>query len=408
MRGNFRMALSGVRGSKWRSVLTMVGVIIGIVAVVTVVGIGEGVKKQIAGTLNRFGPGMVIIRPGQVSDAGTGIAHGNTDVLFGLNNASSLTIADMQTIQKAPGVSKVSPLGLIPGVPTADKHKDASAFVLSANANTAMLLNQRVEEGDFWSSEDENAQTAVIGHDVAQALFDEPVPLGRTFRFRGEDFIVRGIFAPFIKVPFSPTANFNDAIFIPYRTAARLTSNTAGLYVVLAQSQNPKQVDAVASAISSGLSAAHGGSQDFSVLTPSKSAAMNSDVVRLLSTWIFAIAAISLLIGGVGIMNIMLLNVTERMHEIGVRKAIGASSRQIMLQFMTEATVLSVVGGAIGIVLSLGVTGLLYTYSDLKPVISWHAVIIATLVSLGIGIVFGTAPAIKAARKDPIEALRHE
>jgi putative ABC transport system permease protein len=130
--------------------------------------------------------------------------------------------------------------------------------------------------------------------------------------------------------------------------------------------------------------------------------------VHLLSVWIWAVAAISLLIGGVGIMNIMLLSVTERMHEIGVRKAIGATGRQIMGQFVLEATVLSLVGGVIGVLVSLGCVGLLYTYTNLKPVVSWDAVGIATGVSLIIGIVFGTAPALKAARKDPIQALRHE
>jgi putative ABC transport system permease protein len=134
----------------------------------------------------------------------------------------------------------------------------------------------------------------------------------------------------------------------------------------------------------------------------------STQVVHLLSVWIWAVAAISLLIGGVGIMNIMLLSVTERMHEIGVRKAIGATGRQIMGQFLFEATVLSLVGGVIGITVSLACVGLLYAYTNLKPVISWDALLIATAVSLIIGIIFGTAPAIKAARKDPIQALRHE
>ncbi len=408
LRGNLRMALSDVRGAKWRSVLTMLGVTVGIVAVVTVVDIGGGVKRQIVGTLQHFGPGLIIVRPGQVSDTGSGLGNGKNDVLFGLSSASTLSMQDLQTVQQTPGVSTVAPLGVVPGVATVDDHKSSKVFVLAANSNAATVLNQKVSQGDFWSSADENAQTAVIGRNVGQALFGEPVPLGRSFKFRGQDFIVRGIFAPFDNVPFSPTASFNDAIFIPYQTAAHLTQNTASLYVILAKASNPKQTNGVTTAITTKLRAAHGNAQDFTVLNASQSAGINSGVIHLLSMWIFAIGAISLAIGGVGIMNIMLLNVTERMHEIGVRKAIGASSRQIWSQFMMEAAVLSVVGGCVGIVVALVVDGLLYAYSDLKPVISWQAIVVATLVSLAIGIVFGTAPAIKAARKDPIDALRHE
>jgi putative ABC transport system permease protein len=156
------------------------------------------------------------------------------------------------------------------------------------------------------------------------------------------------------------------------------------------------------------LASARGGERDFSVLESRESLESGNGVIQLLSMWIFAVAAISLLMGGVGIMNIMLLVVTERMHEIGVRKAVGASSRQILGQFILEATVLSVVGGVIGIAVSTGAIGLLRVYTDLDPVISWTAIGIAAGVSVAIGVLFGSIPAIKAARKDPIEALRHE
>ncbi len=408
MRGNLRMALSSVRGSKWRSMLTMLGIIVGIVAVVTVVGIGEGVKKQVAGTLNHFGNNLIIIRPGQVSSDGT-FSASNNDVLFGLGNSSSLSIQDVQTVQKTDGVIQVSPLGLVPGTVSSEGHSASNKlFVLAAGSDVANVLNQGISQGEMWTSEDSDTHTAVIGRDVAQELFGEPVPLGHSFTLRGQSFMVRGIFDRFADVPFSPTANFDNAIFIPYQAAAQLTKNSSGLYVILAKAQHANQVNQTAAALTTRLRDVHGGTQDFTVLSPRQSVAMGGDVIHLLTTWIVAVAVISLFIGGVGIMNIMLLNVTERMHEIGVRKAIGASSRQILGQFMFEAAVLSLLGGVVGIVVSLAVVGLLYTYTELKPIISWHAIITATVVSIVIGIVFGTAPAVKAARKDPIEALRHE
>jgi putative ABC transport system permease protein len=408
MRGNLRMAYSAIKGARWRSVLTMTGVIVGIVAVVTVVGIGEGVKRQVTGTLDNYGKDLLVVRPGEVGGDDM-LASGNTDVLFGMNNATNLTSDDFNTVQRTPGVKQAAPLGIVSGRPVADDGRTArKAFVVATDSDLDKVLKQPVEEGDFWTDDKANANQAVIGQKVAGDLFGEPVPLGRRFNFRGQTFIVRGVFQQWVNVPFSPTANFNNAIFIPYQTASRITHNDSGLYTVLAKTGDPKTVEDVQNSLTSRLTKTHGGQKDFSVLDAKQAASVSTDVVHMLSVWIWAVAAISLFIGGVGIMNIMLLTVTERMHEIGVRKAIGASSHQILWQFLIEATVLSLIGCVIGVALSLGSIGLLYAYTNLKPVISWQAVGIATAVSLAVGIIFGTAPAVKAARKDPIQALRHE
>jgi putative ABC transport system permease protein len=180
------------------------------------------------------------------------------------------------------------------------------------------------------------------------------------------------------------------------------------MYSILAKPDKPDDSGAAISAINDKLLKSHGGEHDFAVLDQKGTLNSSSDVLSLITTMIAAIAAISLLVGGVGIMNIMLASVTERTHEIGVRKAVGATNRQILNQFVLEAGVLSLVGGVVGIIISvLGVLGM-RTYTDLKPVISWQAIAIASIASFVIGIVFGAAPAIKAARKDPIEALRHD
>ena len=406
LRGDLRMALSGVRSSKWRSILTMMGIITGIVAVVTVVGVGEGVKRQIAGTLNHFGNDLIIIRP--VQDSSDSSATGNTDVVFGMSSAISLNNSDTELVGQTPGVALSAPLGVVPGTLEVNDRAIKKAKILSTSSDIAVLLNQEISYGDFWTDEDEDSNFAVIGQKAAYTLFDEPVPLGKSFSFRGQSFLVRGIFEPFPAVPFSPTASFDNVVFIPYKTAARLTHNSSGPYVILARPDDAHRLNAAINSIDERLTAARGGAKDISVLESRKSLESGNGVIKLLSMWILAVAAISLLMGGVGIMNIMLLVVTERMHEIGVRKAVGASSRQILGQFVLEATVLSVVGGIIGIIFSTGAIGLLRVYTDLNPVISWSAIGIAASVSVAIGIIFGAIPAIKAARKDPIEALRHE
>jgi ABC-type antimicrobial peptide transport system permease subunit len=404
------MAFSSVRGAKWRSVLTMTGVIVGIVAVVTVVGIGEGVKRQVSQQLTNFGQDLVTVRPGKPAKDMSVTATTQTDTVFGMGTALGLSVNDVDVIQKSGEAKAVAPLGTVSGIVQVGDRAFANTPVIATNPDLPVVLNQKIEFGDFWddSNDEGNTYTAVIGKNVAANLFEENAPLGRTFMFRGQSFVVRGVLADFSNVPFSPTASFDNAIFLPYHTAAAMTKNNAALYAILVKPVDSKHVDDTVRGVSQHLRDAHGGQKDVAVLGPNQTADSGNSVVKLLTTWIIAVAAISLFIGGVGIMNIMLLTVTERMHEIGVRKAIGATNHQILAQFITEAVVLSVMGGIIGIALSLAVTGILYVYTDLKPVISWQAIVIATGVSLTIGVLFGAIPAVKAARKDPIEALRHE
>lgn len=407
-RGNFRMAIAGVKGSKWRSLLTMLGIIIGIVSVVTIVGIGEGVKRQIATQIDHFGDELITVRPGVIEEDNAKRVLGSSDVLFGLDAVGGFGVSDVETLQETPGVGLVAPLGIVPGAVQDGERTLRGGVVLATNANLPAALNQGVAYGEFWTDKNEDANFAVIGRQAATTLFEDQVPLGRTFTFRGQTFIVRGVLEEFKSLPLSPTAEFDNAIFIPYKTAARLTNNNSHLYVLLAKPIENASLQATADAITDTLRQAHGGQQDFTVLTPEQTIASSGQILDRLTVWIMAVAIISLLVGGVGLMNIMLVSVTERMHEIGVRKAIGATSRQILAQFITEAIVLSGIGGVLGILFSLVTQGLLHLYTDLKPAISWEAMAIATGMSIAVGIIFGTLPALKAARKDPIEALRHE
>jgi putative ABC transport system permease protein len=239
-------------------------------------------------------------------------------------------------------------------------------------------------------------------------MFGEDVPLGQSFSFHGQTFIVRGVMNEFAKAPLSLDVDFNNAIFIPYSTAQAITNNTASIYEILAKPGAADETDAAISNIRETLNKAHGNQQDFSVLKQNQNLAVSDSVLSLLTGLVGGVAAISLLVGGIGIMNVMLVSVTERMHEIGIRKAVGATNRQILNQFIVEATLLSVFGGIIGVAISFIIDGALHALTDLAPVITWQAVIIATGVSLVIGVIFGSAPAFKAARKDPIDALRNE
>lgn len=407
-RGNLKTALASVKNSKWRSLMTMMGIIIGIVSVVTVVSIGEGVKQQVVAQINHLGKDLITIRPGQIVSRDSNGNISNVNLFAGYTSAGSLTDEDIQTVQQAPGVKRAVPLSIVAGTMNYDKKDYPGVTVIGTSPDLPATLNQKVAYGDFFTSNDSNENGAIVGAKVAQDVFGQDVPLGQSFSFQGQTFVVRGVFDTFQTAPLSLEIDFNHAVFIPYQVAQDLTSKKALIYEILAQPKAANTADTTAAAINNGLKKAHGNQEDFTVLKQGESLSITSNILNLLTRLIAGIAAISLLVGGIGIMNVMLVSVTERMQEIGIRKAIGATSRQIMNQFLVEATVLSVIGGIIGVIISLIINGVLRIVTDLQPVISWQVVALAAGVSLAVGIVFGTAPALKAARKDPIEALRNE
>lgn len=406
-RGNIKMALQSVRSTKWRSMLTMLGVIIGIVSVVMTVGIGEGVKHEVAIEAKQFGDDLITVRPGNIQQS-NGKLVSNTDLLFGLSTINGLTEKDLHTIKRSDHVRVAAPLSVVPGTVKSGTRTLDHSVVLATNSDLPAALNRTVPYGDFFDVRGETDNFAILGRHVGAELFNDSIPLGQSFNFRGQSFVVRGMFNEFRSTPLSPVSNFNNAIFIPYKVAEKQTGNSTQMYSILVKPDKPENTEKAIASINKSLLKSHGGQKDFSVLNQERNLEASSNVLNVITTMITAIAAISLLVGGVGIMNIMLASVTERMHEIGIRKAVGATNRQILHQFVLESAVLSLFGGVIGILLSLvGVFGL-RLYTDLRPIISWQAIVIASATSLIIGIVFGALPAIRAARKDPIEALRHE
>ena len=406
-RGHLKAGLDSVKGAKWRNFWTMLGIIIGVASVITIVSIGEGVKQQIGHQINRSSKNLIIVRPGSVRSTGV---HSTNDfsVLSGLSITGSLLDADVKAAKETKGVAASSPLATIVSDVVSERGTFKNGMIIGATADLPTLINQKVAFGDFFSADDEGMNVAVLGKTVAQNLFDSDVPLGHTFKLHGQEFIVRGIFNDFGSTPLSDDANYNNSIFIPYDVAQRLTQNNAAVYEILAKTQTAPAMGPTISQLKVNLTKSHGGQNNFSVLKADQAVTERSNVLSLLTNLISGVAAISLLVGGIGIMNVMLVSVTERMHEIGIRKAIGATNRQILSQFMIESSLLSITGGIIGIIVAFVLDGLMRFFTNLRPVISWQVVAVAFLVSLIVGVVFGSVPALKAARKDPIEALRSQ
>lgn len=401
--GHIKMAVGAVRANRWRSFLTMLGVIIGVASVITVVAISQGVKQQISGQVNKLGKDLITVRASQVSSSG----GSGLDLLSNFTVLGSLPIKDYGTVATTKGVKTAVPLSIVSGQISGDNTVD-NPIVIGTTSDLPSLLNQDLAYGLFFSPEEESSDVAVLGSRAAERIFSENVPLGRSFSYRGHKFIVRGIFDDFQAAPLSGEADFNDAVFIPYATSQELSGNSASLYEVLAKPSDPKQAPQLVHSIEGRLLSSHGGAHDFSVGLAIQTQAAANTILDLLTRLIGGVAAISLLVGGIGIMNVMLVSVTERMHEVGIRKAVGATNRQILNQFLIEATVLTIAGGIIGIAVAVLIDLILRIFSDLQPAITWQIVVLSFIVSVAVGIIFGSAPAIKAARKQPIDALRNE
>ncbi len=406
-RGHLKAGVDSLRGAKLRSFWTMMGVIIGVTSVITVVAIGEGIKQQVGGQLHHFGKDLVTIRPAQLNSTSQNGSDA-LNVLSGLNISAPLTAKDVMTVHTTKGVSASAPLTIATGSVKGDNGAYNDGFVLGTTPDLPSLLNQSLAFGGFWNDDDSGANVAILGQHAADKMFNTDVPLGYTFTFHGQQFMVRGVFNQFTSTPFSQQADFNNAIFIPNDVAENLSNNTAPTYAILARAGSRGQTDAVASGIRQALLKAHGDTRGVEVLTGSQSADTSNTVLNLLTRLIAGIAAISLLVGGIGIMNVMLVSVAERTHEIGIRKAVGATNQQILSQFMIESSLLTLAGGLIGVTLSLLIDVGIRAATNLQPSISWRVVVLASGVSLLVGVIFGTIPAAKAARKDPIEALRSE
>jgi ABC-type antimicrobial peptide transport system permease subunit len=407
LKNDLKLARLSIRAAKWRSMLTILGIVIGVASVVITVSLGEGVKRDVISQINHLGSDLITVRPGKIvnRDENGNITNVN---FFSVFNTGALTEDDYSSISKSKGVKLAVPFALMNGVPQTDSREMPDALVVATTKDLPDALKQKIEYGGFFEDSGGSREVAVIGKRVAERLFQEPVPIGKTMRIRGTTFVVRGVFEQFDASPFTPNTDYNSAIFIPYDTGKKLSGGHVQMYQVLAKPQNPNDTNQAIQAITNNLTHSHNGQEDFTILKQGESLTIANKVINLFTGLISGIAAISLIVGGIGIMNIMFVSVTERTREIGLRKAVGGTNRQILGQFLVEAVMLSLVGGLVGVLVSLVADFIIRLSTDLQPVLSWPVMVLAVMVAVAVGVFFGVTPAIKAARKDPIEALRHD
>ncbi len=404
----FIEALESLNSNKLRSGLTVLGIVIGVAAVIAMLAVGNGAQASITGSINEVGTNLLFVFSG---------ARENPNV----HNPRPITMSDAGALldpYAAPHVQAVAPIDQ--GNTTAEfSGQSKTTSVIGVTPDYKEVRNISLLDGAFISQDDYlgNGSVAIIGVDVADALFGHRDGLvGETIRLAGQPFRVIGVLAPQGGSAFGSADN---QVIVPLTTAeARLLPNRGGgrVDVIFVQATDYSSVPAAAEEISQILRTRHHtpiGADDFTVFTQESILSTVQSVTGVLTIFLGGIAAISLLVGGIGIMNIMLVSVTERTREIGLRKALGARKRDILVQFLAESSMLSLIGGLVGIGFGWLIAFIVgrvaqATGNNFTPIVGLDAVLLATLFSAAVGLFFGIYPANRAAGLEPVEALRYE
>jgi len=403
--GALKMAFTSIAAHKARAFLTTLGVIIGVSSVITLLAIGEGLKNDVKQTVGNFGSQVFFVIPG---DLGAFTSGGRTTTANPANFISGdiLTTKDVAAIRRLRGVEKAFPVTIIPE--TVRKDGQPSSAMLAATEPGALGIFPAVtlSDGRDITSLDSNDNVVVLGDRPAEQLFEDDNPVGDTVTIGQETFTVVGKLTAPESIGALTGSDFENISFIPFDTGTRLIGNEQ-IHRIGVKAEDGFDSKNVAEAVREDLATRHE-EGDVSVVTPDDMLDLLSSLLSTVASAVSAIAAISLLVGGIGIMNIMLVSVTERTREIGIRKAVGATKWAIMIQFLIEAIVVSAIGGGLGLGLAMIGVVIVDLKTALVPAITPFMITLAVGVSVGVGIIFGLAPAISAARKDPIEALRYE
>ena len=395
-----RVALESLRANKLRSALTMLGIVIGVAAVITMVALGRGARTAIQEQIAAMGTDVLTVRPGQ----GFGSARGPS---------TRLTVEDAEAVaREASLVFKVAPEISDGGVQIEMGNTNANVRVTGSNADFADVNNYSVALGRFFTAREDQARqrVAVLGGAVPTVLGSTATSIvGQTIRIRDVPFEVVGVLEEKGSRGFF---NPDEQVLIPLQTARFRVLGSNRVSNFSAKIEDPTKMSAAMAQIERVLRREHrlrpGQANDFWVQDRQELLGTQEETTKTFTFLLAGIAAVSLLVGGIGIMNIMLVSVTERTREIGVRKALGATRRAILAQFLLEALVLCILGGAVGIVLGAVTSKILSDAADWNMDVSVGAVLLAVAFSAGVGLFFGLWPANRAARLDPIDALRYE
>jgi len=400
-----KVAFRAMGRNKMRSLLTALGIIIGVACVVATIGIGEGARVQAESQLQSLGTNFLMIFPGTTTSSGARSGWGSN---------SKLSEQDVDAIrQEVSSVSYVS-ASIRTVAQVVYGNQNWSTSIQGGEVDWTAIRSWNVAEGQFFTDADNRAaaKVCVLGRTVATTLFGDEDPVGKMIRIKNIPFRVVGVLEP--KGGSMMGQDQDDTVVAPYQTVRKKIMGTTAVGMIMTAVSSPEFVSQAQDEISALLRQRHkinkaaGQEDDFMIRSQTEMLAQAEQQSRTMAVLLWSIAGVSLLVGGIGIMNIMLVSVTERTREIGVRMAIGAKGSDIRAQFLVEAVVLAVAGGLLGIGLGVGIQQAVAKFAGWPVLVSSSSVSLAFLFSALIGVTFGFYPALKASRLDPIEALRYE
>ena len=399
---SFLMAWASLIANKMRSILTMLGIIIGVAAVIALVSIGNGVKQDIQNSISSLGSNLLMVMPGAPRTPGVRPSAGSM---------KSLKVSDYEAISKLDGVKAASPMTNGSYV-VIYQNKNWTTSVSGVSYNYLDVNNWSMKSGRFLSEKNvqNRERVAVVGKTVVKNLFGDEDPVGAEIRVKNIPFRIIGVLNS--KGSGAMGNDQDDMVIIPYTTAMERVEGVDYLRMIYVAGKDENGIDRLQSDIENLLRVRHGikdtNLDDFNIQNMNSIMETMEETTGTLTLFLGAVAAISLVVGGIGIMNIMLVSVTERTREIGVRKALGATYSVIVTQFLIEAVVISLMGGIIGIILGIGSSKLIGMASGMSTVISVPTIVMSFAFSMAIGLIFGIYPARKAAKLNPIDALHYE
>ena len=403
LRTHLSIALDSLHRNRARTFLSALGIAIGVASIVLIMSLTGGIGSLISASSDKNNANLILVRP----STGKELAENLIDELTANNQyaKSSLTLDDTTSIAKLGNIEAVAPIASnISAVTIGDKSYQ-SINVVATNADLVKTAKLALKNGQFFEESGTHNNAAVIGHDLATKLFGTTDILARTFQYGDQKFIIVGV----LEKSDSPInyngVDFDNSILIDINFASSFESSIQ-IQQINVRTTTTDSTESVAEEIKTKLTNSKKGDTTFQVLTGSSNFQPAGSLLSIISSMLTLVASISLIVGGVGIMNIMLVSVSERTREIGIRKAVGASSGNILLQFLFESIILSFIGGIMGIALGYATAFAISLITPFAPHISWSILGITCLTSLIVGVIFGVYPAAKAATKDPITSLK--